>query len=312
MVKNTGDLVGTLTVGNVVSTATTLYKSNFKRYFQVSLRATGWGLAILLAAIGLAFIGGLLYGLTKSWLVAVPLGLGWIVFTLYCSARSATDMAVIARLAYQELIDTPETVSEATQQLLPKTWAFFRLLWLVAASITLVAIVGYFLLILIVGIAVGIISALKLLDNPIGILLLVIIGIGLLGLYIWTLLRYCSYWFVAELPLAIESSRSAGVSMRRSRDLSRSAIGRLQLIIFIAYLITLPITTLTQLPLTIGQVMVNPVASSETQAIGMLLIVVGLVLTLISGLFVVPFWQAIKATIYYDLRNRREGRDLML
>jgi hypothetical protein len=312
MVKNTGDLVGTLTVGNVVSTATTLYKSNFKRYFQVSLRATGWGLAILLAAIGLAFIGGLLYGLTKSWLVAVPLGLGWIVFTLYCSARSATDMAVIARLAYQELIDTPETVSEATQQLLPKTWAFFRLLWLVAASITLVAIVGYFLLILIVGIAVGIISALKLLDNPIVIILLVLIGIGLLGLYIWTLLRYCSYWFVAELPLAIESSRSAGVSMRRSRDLSRSAIGRLQLIIFIAYLITLPITTLTQLPLTIGQVMVNPVASSETQAIGMLLIVVGLVLTLISGLFVVPFWQAIKATIYYDLRNRREGRDLML
>ncbi len=312
MVKNTSDLVGTLTVGNVVSTATTLYKSNFKRYFQVSLRATGWGLAILLAAIGLAFLGGLLYGLTKSWLVAVPLGLGWIVFTLYCSARSATDMAVIARLAYQELIDTPETVSEATQQLLPKTWAFFRLLWLVAASITLVAIVGYFLLILIVGIAVGIISALKLLDNPIVIILLVLIGIGLLGLYIWTLLRYCSYWFVAELPLAIESSRSAGVSMRRSRDLSRSAIGRLQLIIFIAYLITLPITTLTQLPLTIGQVMVNPVASSETQAIGMLLIVVGLVLTLISGLFVVPFWQAIKATIYYDLRNRREGRDLML
>ena len=48
MAKNNYDPVGTLSIGNVVTTSITLYKSNFKRYFQVSLRATCWLLAILL------------------------------------------------------------------------------------------------------------------------------------------------------------------------------------------------------------------------------------------------------------------------
>jgi hypothetical protein len=32
----------------------------------------------------------------------------------------------------------------------------------------------------------------------------------------------------------------------------------------------------------------------------------------IGDLFVMPFWQVIKAIIYYDLRNRQEGNDLII
>ena len=37
-----------------------------------------------------------------------------------------------------------------------------------------------------------------------------------------------------------------------------------------------------------------------------------LALSFASGAVVLPFWQAIKAVIYYDLRSRREGLGLKL
>ncbi|BAZ86107.1 hypothetical protein NIES806_23170 [Dolichospermum compactum NIES-806] len=40
--------------------------------------------------------------------------------------------------------------------------------------------------------------------------------------------------------------------------------------------------------------------------------VVYLLSLLIGGTFVMPFWQSIKAVIYYDLRSRREGLGLQL
>lgn len=314
MPKSTADPVGTLTVGNVISASVTLYKSNFKRYFQVSLRATAWAVAMVLAVFVLTFIGGILYGVTNSVLVAVPLGLIGIGVALYCLARYATDRAVIARLAYQELIDRPETISTATQALIPRSWGFLRLAWLLGLYIFLVAFIGYILLAIGIGACIGIIGALKLTSNPVAVGLGVIVSIGLFFLFIFTIVRYYSYWFIAELPLAIEASNSASFSMRRSKELSRNMVRRLQAIIAIALLITLPISAIGNAPSLIGQFMATPTLSPDTatQSMGNMLMVGGFFVGVASELIVVPFWQAIKAVIYYDLRNRREGSDLMI
>jgi len=37
-----------------------------------------------------------------------------------------------------------------------------------------------------------------------------------------------------------------------------------------------------------------------------------LLLSFASGALVTPFWQAMKAIIYYDLRSRKEGLDLQM
>jgi hypothetical protein len=58
--------------------------------------------------------------------------------------------------------------------------------------------------------------------------------------------------------------------------------------------------------------MVSASTDLATQAIGGVLIIGGLLLNLLSELFIMPFWQIIKAIIYYDLRNRREGGDLII
>ncbi len=310
MPKNTADPVGTLTVGNVISASVTLYKSNFKRYFQVSLRATAWAVAMVLVW---ALIGGILYGVTNSVLVAVPLCLIGISVTLYCLARYSTDRAVIARLAYQELVDRPETVSVATQALIPKNWGFLRLAWLLGLRLFLVFFIGYLLFAIGIGACVGIIIGLQLTNNPVAMVILGIAIVGLFCLFLFTLVRYYSYWFIAELPLAVEASTSAGFSLRRSKDLSRNMVRRVMAIIAIALLITLPISVIGNAPSTIGQLMANPTLSPDvaTQSQGNVLTIGGFFLGMASELIVVPFWQAIKAVIYYDLRNRREGSDLI-
>jgi hypothetical protein len=314
MAKNNYDPVGTLSIGNVVTTSITLYKSNFKRYFQVSLRATGWLLAIVLVIFAAALIGGILYGVTNSWLVTIPVGIGWIVGTLYCSAKYATDRAVICRLAYQELIDAPETVAVATQKLLPRTWAFLRLTWLVSLYISLVAIVAYLVLVIAVLIVTAaIIYGLKLpIENPFAIISISLAVIGAFFLLIAILVRCYAYWFVAELPLAVEQTRSANASIARSQQLISTVVGRVILIVTIAFLMMIPINTLGNGPSFIGQMMISASTDLATQTIGGILMIGGLFLNLLSELFIMPFWQIIKAIIYYDLRNRREGGDLTI
>jgi hypothetical protein len=314
MAKNNYDPVGTLSIGNVVTTSITLYKSNFKRYFQVSLRATGWLLAILLVILIAGLIGVGLYTVTNSPLVAIPVVVGGIVGTLYCSAKYATDRAVICRLAYQELIDAPETVAVATQKLIPQTWGFLRLTWLISLYFSLIAIVAYIVLIIAVVIVGAIIMyGLKLTaESPFTIIIIslaVIVGILLL---FGILIRYYAYWFVAELPLAVEQTKSANASIARSKQLISTAVGRVVLIVTIAFLMMIPINTLGNGPSLIGQVMVSASTDLATQAIGGALILGGLVLNLISELFIMPFWQIIKSIVYYDLRNRREGGDLTI
>jgi hypothetical protein len=271
-------------------------------------------LVIVLAMFGLGIGGGIIVGLTNLWLLVLPAVLAWLVVTAYCLAKYSTDRAVISRLAYQELTNQPETVPEATQQLIPRTWGFLRLSLLVGLYLSLVFFFGYILLAIVAGICVGIVAGLNLIGNPLVIVLVSLVLIGALCLFILAIIRYYSYWFVAELPMAIESLPLAQTSIRRSRELSKSTVGRIQLIIFIAILITSPISLLGNAPSFVGQIMTNPVLfpDEKTQMLGMALVIGGTLLGLISELFVMPFWQVVKSVIYFDLRNRREGSDLIL
>jgi hypothetical protein len=314
MAKNNYDPLGTLSIGNVITTGTTLYKSNFKRYFQISLRATAWLLAIVLSIVVAVVIGSILYTLTNSWLIVFPVSLVSIVATLYFSAKYATDRAVIARLAYQELIDAPETASVATQHLLPRTWGFLRLSLLISLYIWLVAIIAYIGLVLLVMIVI--IVAIYLLkipeQNPLFLIAIGLLIIGAFFLWMAIIVRYYAYWFIAELPLAVEQTNSASFSISRSQRLIGSAVGRVILIITIAFLIAIPINTIGNSPSFIGQIMISSSTDTSTQAIGGILVLGGLLLNLLSELFIMPFWQIIKAIVYYDLRNRREGGDLII
>jgi hypothetical protein len=316
MAKNTSDPVGTLSIGNVITTSTTLYKSNFKRYLLVSLRAVAWIFALGAASLGLVALGAGLYAVVKSAVVTIPVGLGWIAIFLYFMAKYATDRATICRLAYQELTDAPETIAVATKHLLPRTWAFLRLNLLLGLYMFLVIIITSIAASIAIFLVVAALTSIFKLspDNVIVALVIGLLTIGSVVVWIAAILRYYAYWFVAELPLAVESTTSANYSIRRSRQLTGNAVGSVLLIMTIAFLIVAPINTVSSIPSFLGSIMSNPLLSgdSSTQFIGGILTLLGTVLTLAIELLLMPFWQIIKAIIYFDLRNRREGNDLVI
>lgn len=315
MGKKILDPVGTLSIGNVVTSGAILYRSNFKRYFQLSLVSIGWLIVAIVVASILAGIGFAVLIAARSWLAAVPIGIVGIGLCLYFLAKYLTARAIISRLAYREAIDVPETVAEATAHLKPRMWGLLRVALLVFIYLSIVATIGGIVYLLIIGLEGMLIGPLGL-NARTNIWLALLVSLSVLGLllvYIASIVWVYGYWFIAELPMAIESPKSANYSIRRSGQLSKHAIGKIVWIMGVAFAIVLPITLISGIPGFIGQIMSIPARLPDTQTLQTAgtLQIVGFLLSLIAELLVMPFWQAVKAILYYDLCNRLEGSDIV-
>jgi hypothetical protein len=76
-------------------------------------------------------------------------------------------------------------------------------------------------------------------------------------------------------------------------------VAKIQIIFFIAFLLTIPFSAISN----IGSLLLqNPEMGA----------VINLLLTIPLGALLIPFWQSIKAVIYYDLLTRKEGLGLEL
>lgn len=256
--------LGPLSVGNVVNAGVRIYRSHLQQYFMLALLASVW--------------------------LFVPI-YGW--------AKYFAISGQISRLAFQELINQPESNEQSRRHTNPLMWRF-----LVAALLVGLRLIGiYFLISIAVGVLVGISAALGL-----GILGGLLAGVAfIVGIVFF--IRYYSSLIISEVPLAVEPNLTASDSIRRSSSLTEGSIGRIQWVIVVAFLITL----LLQVPLQAVSFALQAaqVASPESALIGFLSLVL-LVVSVFCGALLLPFWQVIKAVIYYDLRSRREGLGLEL
>lgn len=292
-----------LNIGNVVSAGTVLYRSHLKSYMGVALQSVLWSFLPFLVA---APIAGLMFYLFEStgnvppvlWLL-VPV---WIVFAFFCFAKYLLHSALLTRLAFQELSSQPETVREARGHLNSRLWSFFLLACLIGVLL--------FLVYMGLGIVAGVVSVVValVLNNIVGetasiIIMTIVIIIGMaLGLT-W----FFSRWFVAEAVLAVEDGVDAGRSVSRSWELTESSVFRVQGVVFVTFLITLPLLALTNYIPSIALTQIEPLSP-------LYFIVYGgsLIASFLGWIVLLPFWQAIKSVLYYDLRNRREGLGLQL
>ena len=133
-------------------------------------------------------------------------------------------------------------------------------------------------------------------------LIIVILAIGLISI-IWLVSRL----LLPEVPLAIETDITVRQSIARSWALTKAVVLRVIGIVVVASLITLPIVLLMSI---IPDLLISRLEPGTT--VYSIVFPVLLILRIVSGIFVLPFWQAIKATLYYDLRSRKEGLDLQL
>ena len=263
-----------LSVGNVVSAGLRIYRNNFKKYFK------------------LAFFGYL-----------------WILVPIYGWAKFSAMTGIISRLAFKEIVEQPETVRDAQRYANPRMWNFL-VAGLLVSLILFGAIIPYAL---IIGIVLGIAGALF--DGSslgvLGTIVISLVSVAAILLFIFGIIWLFSKLFLVELPLAIEENANATNTIKRSWQLTKGSVGRIQLIVFLVFLISLPIGIAINILGAILQVIAGTALenNSALAGIGSLFYIVFL---FGASAFILPLWQSVKAVIYADLRVRREGMGIDL
>ncbi|MEP0916234.1 hypothetical protein NC981_05345 [Leptolyngbya sp. DQ-M1] len=256
-----------LSVGDVVSAGVRIYRSNLKRYLILVLR---------------------------SYL--------WIFVPIYGWAKSAEISGRISRLAYQELINQPETLTEAEQKTKPQLWNFFGaalLLGLIYTGLYMAFAIAFLILI---GLTAVFVAA-----NPVLGLIGGLLMAALVIAAIFVFIRVFSRLLIYEVPLAVEENVDATTSLSRSWNLTKGSVGRIQWIVIVAFLLTLIVNIPSQIA---GAAM--PTGDTVDPGVAAIALLLFVVVSLASSALITPFWQVIKAVIYYDLRSRREGLGLEL
>lgn len=249
----------TLSVGNVVSAGLRIYRDNFKVYYLEAL---------------------------KSYL--------WIFVPIYGWAKFAAIQAVIARLAFFEVRETPESLADARRQIMPKMWIFL----VTGILIGLILFAGFFVFgIAVALLGVGFFASIR--NNPLVSLVIgsfvIVLSLFLIFTYIWLISRIT----FAELAIAVDGVKEATKAIGRSWTITQGFVAKIQIIFFIAFLLTIPFSAASN----IGSLL------SQNSEMGS---VINLLLTIPLGALLIPFWQSIKAVIYYDLLTRKEGLGLEL
>ncbi|MBF2075604.1 MAG: glycerophosphoryl diester phosphodiesterase membrane domain-containing protein [Synechococcales cyanobacterium C42_A2020_086] len=308
-----------LSAGNVVSAGLRLYSSHFSQYFGVAMVATLW---ILLPILLLALLVGFFVVVRDYDGLLGLLVPAWIVLLLYCSGKYLAGSAAISRLAYGELIHHPESARDANRYTQSRLWGFVAIGLLLGLLYTAVAL-GFYFVVAVVAIALlialGGFAALQggsfeqaLANDPLVaaslVLLVLAVIVCAILLFSWISARVA----VAELPLAIESEIGASRSIGRSWELTQKHAWRIVLILFITFLITLPLQILAQIISSLLQAVLTVTIPPDSALFTGVTLLISYIIGLASGVFLLPLWQAIKAVIYYDLRSRREGLDLQL
>jgi hypothetical protein len=321
---NSSQSIRPLSVGNVVSAAIRLFRSHLGQYLGISLKAVGWmcvpwiplTIAIILfvsAAALSSSSSGNSVGLIAVGVLLIPV---FLVLLVYCGARAITNEALIGRLAFQDLMNQPESTATGWQQIRKRLWHFWLARFMVGLIVFAVS-AGMSILqniMTVVPSAMGGSGG----SNGAAAMLLVLITLVMTlvsyGLQLWIQARL----FVPELPIAVEENVTGDQSINRAWSLSKGHGGRIAMIIFVAGLITVPLFLIGFIPAIFAIFAMVPSMSSggspETAvAFGFIsLLGLGFLLALALSIFVMPFWQTIKAVVYYDLRSRREGMGLEL
>ncbi len=298
-----------LSVGNIVSSGFQLYREKFNEYLPIALAAVGWSLLPIVGLIGLGLIVAFIIGTTQQSTAASGIGvLGFvalIVLAVFCSAKSLTNSALIARLAFGELTNEPEALPEARRFVNSRKWSFLAAqIWvgLIVSGLVL----GFYLVGGLIGFAIYSAGS-----GFIGGLAVVVIGLVAIAGFFWLSARL----FAAEVPLAVEPQILALQSVKRFWGLTKGSVWRVFVVLLITFVITLPLSLIAQFVSIIPQGLVlallrdNPDALAIGNALSSL---ISFATSLLFSVVVLPLWQIIKTAVYYDLRTRQEGFGLKL
>lgn len=230
----------------------------------------------------------------------------WILVPVYGWGKFYALSALISRLAFGELVNQPESISSGQRYVNSRFWQFLLtilLMFLISIGIGF-GVVVLFVLFGFLSIFVGLGQP----GNPITYIPIGMLIIVTIAAILWLLTRF----YLVDVPLAIEDNVDGASTISRSWELTQGRVWRTLFISFVAFLITMPAEIVLQIILTVIQGIFLPLINENSAIFAPIFIVFIVALSFSTGAIILPFWQAIKAVIYYDLRSRREGLGLKL
>jgi uncharacterized RDD family membrane protein YckC len=291
--------VPSLTMGNIITIGFQVFRLNFNDHFVRSLLSHLWiGLAIfggiIIFAVALGFsiglTGGFGYSSSMASFVGVVLGTAFALpLVLFPFARMAAVSGLMIRMGFNTVQRRVEPNELFRQIVLRRVWAylfawvmFYLILLLVYGSFFGIGFYGYLLL----APAWQSLFA-QLADSQLG-RTFVLISFALGAIYILGAAMVGSY-LAARLSffdavLAIENHFSPIEALSRSWELTHGKGWSVLTIIFSVTLITFPIVLLSSI-----LNLFFPVVS------------------LVTGVIMLPLWQAVKAVNFYDLASEKAG-----
>lgn len=308
-----------LSIGDVVSVALAITRQRWPLFCGISLRAVTW---LVIPVLGFTLMAVISSSMRRSPGLAVLAGVLWLVASLYCFGKYLSNAGLISRLVFNDLTQTEETVKDAARVTRSLTWSYLgaSLIYLLIAVVVSFALgfifsFAFFLLVLMLGFIVGTIGGTgTLLGSPLGGLFTVIIIIMMLAMilgYFTALVWILSRFFFSDVPLSVETKLGSMGTIGRSWALADKSGFRLMTITTVGFLITLPINAIGQLVTLIPFALDRSGGASAGLATA-LSSLLNVVATLGITLLTMGFWQSVKAVLYFDLLNSKEGLGLDL
>lgn len=274
-----------LTIGNIITAALRLYLKQPRRYLVNSLVAHLW--------------------------LLVPI-YGWLKF--------AAASGRIARLFWLQIGDRTESKAECDLVIKSnfiKFWFIHLLVYFLFVVITVIAYISLVIAFVPIYLALNqtgqvyLINLTESLQSGNTPLLNMILGGFLIGFFAFFNTIFYARVFLSELPLAVKPQTRMRQAVRQSWQLTTHYIRRVAAIIWLTWLLTVPLALFLGFLL---RYLVIPFVTliAGYASIESVIFLVPLVMLVIQSLLTLPFWQAVKALTYYDLRNRKEGIGLML
>ena len=315
-----------LTIGDVVSVAFTISRERWKQNAGIALQATAWlFVPVIGGGVFLALFMPLSMGMGRtaaarssvSGLMVLAF-VGWLVGALYCLGRYMAHSALIARLTFNDLAQQAESLADARRFTQSRTWSYLGaslLMGLLYSAVVIAVTIAFSMVFVLVAVALGVstsgFGAGP--NNPVlGFFIVIGMLLALLGVLVG-LTWLGSRFFFYEVPMSVERETGAAASIGRTWSLGNRSNWRLMMITTLAYLITIPIQAIAQVvilvSLSIPQLAMGPSAGGGLMGISVL---VQFIVNFVVVVATIVFWQAVKAVVYFDLRNQAEGMGLEL
>lgn len=304
-------LTSPLSPGNIVTIALNLYLSHFRDYLKISFHGVLWVLLPGLLTVSLFTMlstapGGLLFLVGLSGFVAI----------IYGVMKFLTHSALISRLAFNHLIQNPETSEEAKRQIKKKQWSFFWLALIVLVffviayivfSVVFFALAGFFTFFL-AGFGMNADQNTMIATG----LLVALVGLLLFLLFIIAIITLYARLSLLELPIATDITVTLGQAVNNNFKITKKSAYRIMRILSIAFLVNSPLYLVFQASSLIVQGIFAAVLVRTSPVMVIFSYVLGYAISGGGWILLTPFWQSLKSVLYYDLKNQKEGFDLQL